>query len=182
MNKHSMQRAWLMASLLSLAGMAHAVPLEIPEHLNVISLNGEEQSSSLFIRTSRLELPMGMISLKVIYRDLIESDRDDSHETVRSEPVTLHFEAVNSDEPYKLIAPRPDNLEDAHVFARKPSIHISHHQQTVQLVEPVYISSSSPSSSAQAPSPSQAASMLDYWWQQADSETRATFLKKVSTQ
>lgn len=178
--------------LLSITPFAFSVSsaeLKVPEHIQLLNLNGEKQSIQLFIRNRDYPLSPGINALRVRYRDLIESADDDSHDTIKSDEVVIHFEAKGDENLiYRLVAPRPETTDEAYAFAKKPSFQIYQASELIPQVKPTFVAPPTPSL---PPQPklvdgaqnqavnNKAAEMLEYWWQQADDETRATFLKKV---
>lgn len=170
------------AGLLLLQGALQAATLQLPEHIQVISVNGEKQGFNLFMTTSEVELPAGIVALKVRYKDLIESDFDDSHETVRSEDQALYFKVSSEASAlYQITSARPDTPDAAHQFAKKPNFSILYQGTEVPLLEPQYRALEPELSATDAAEKaSKAGKMLHFWWQQADKQTRSEFLKKVS--
>lgn len=166
-------------------GFSQAASLETPEHLQVTAINGEKQSIQFMIRSRNYKLPEGLVSLKLKYRDLIESDDDDSHDTIKSDTIEIHFEANSqSSFPYVLVAERPDNTKDAYAFARKPLIQVTQNGKPVPLLQPTYTAKQPQSQSTRSQEATEAdqervETMLNHWWQKASDETRAAFLKKV---
>lgn len=176
-------------------GLANAANLSVPEHLQVVTINGEEQQWYLLMDKEDYQLKQGINSISVRYRDLIESDYDDTHQTVTSEPVSLTFSAEQG-QTYTLTAPRPENEADAQAFAKKPQITITQQDQQVALLKPIYTAvaqaapttatehpvkpATDPSAADQAQTP--AGQMLRYWWQQADPATRQAFLDELAGQ
>ncbi|MBD1388415.1 DUF2057 domain-containing protein [Neiella sp. HB171785] len=179
-----------------------AASLAVPEHLQIVTLNGEKQTWYLLMDNENYPLNEGINTITVRYRDLLESDYDDTHQTVTSEPVSLTFHAESQGQ-YQLTAERPQNESAAVAFAKKPTIKVATVSgQNVALLKPVYAPraaapttatdhvSATPiaaapnnaAAAANSASSTTAGQMLRYWWQQADPATRQAFLSEVSEQ
>ncbi|MBW8190916.1 DUF2057 domain-containing protein [Neiella marina] len=181
-----------------LANVAHAANLSVPEHLQIVTINGEKQQWYLLMDKDDYPLNEGINTISVRYRDLIESDYDDTHQTVTSEPVQLTFNAV-SGQTYTLTAARPESEDAASAFAKKPKIDVTQQGQHIELLKPIYTAASraAPITATEHPVSRQiqqtqatpppntaatAAKMLRYWWQQADPATQQAFLNEVESQ
>ncbi|GGA87177.1 hypothetical protein GCM10011369_31570 [Neiella marina] len=188
---------WLVTQSVCFAGS-----IAVPEHLQIITLNGEKQTWYLLMDKEDYPLNEGINTLTVRYRDLLESDYDDTHQTITSEPVSLTFNAIANGQ-YSLQSSRPLTESEALAFAKKPTITIiSNEGQQVALLKPTYTAAkaapttatdhfttdtqanqaqAAPHNTSASPS-NTAGQMLRYWWQQADPATRQAFLTEVSEQ
>ena len=164
----------LLATSLAFIFNASAATLESPEHIQVLSINGESQGFNFFSKNRKFELPKGVISLKVKYKDLIDEHLGDGHATIKSDEVTLHFEVQNINDTYQLKSERPSSIEKAQKYAKKPNIEIFMQNKKVELLKPQY-------QPVDPETEDKAAKMLNYWWEQADEQTKRDFLKKIAT-
>lgn len=100
------------------AAFAGQGSLVVPEHFEIISINGE-QFGGLLTEKHRSVLAAGEHIIEVQYFDLLDDDDSDSHTKVRStaQAFNLHVEAGHH---YQLEAERPYDVDDARVFAAHP--------------------------------------------------------------
>lgn len=196
-------RPLALALLLTSPLTTHAAKLIVPETLVVTNINGEEQGYKLLARESTLNLKPGAHRIEIKYRELFEED-DGSNTTISSDPVMLGFN-IDSDETYYIRIKRPLDSESAARFAKQPAFSIvdeqgkqlPHSQLTTEQqksnwlatlgftsqsgpIEPVAdatneLATPVESSAQLSESQQMALDMLNYWWQKADSETRAAF-------
>ena len=103
-------------SLASFTSMAASV--SFPESLEVIGVNGLNNVDSRY-----LQLDNGQNLIELQYRDLFESNADDSS-WVRSEPLYLYIDLETAAN-YKAITPRILSEEDAYQFINSPFIKLT---------------------------------------------------------
>lgn len=105
--------------VLSLASfISSAASVSFPESIEVLAVNGLSKVDSRY-----LELNDGQNLIEVQYRDLFESNAEDSN-WVRSEPLYLYVDfdtAAN----YKAITPSIQSEEDAYQFIDNPMIKLT---------------------------------------------------------
>lgn len=108
----------LVTLFLAPAAFAGQGTLVLPEHFEIISINGE-QFGGLLTEKHRSTLAVGEHIIEVQYFDLLDDDDSDSHTKVRStaQAFSLHVEAGHH---YQLEATRPYDVDEAQAFAAHP--------------------------------------------------------------
>ncbi|GHF93081.1 DUF2057 family protein [Thalassotalea marina] len=170
----------------------------IPENITVISINGEEQGFNLFNRQTKFAINVGANVMQVRYEELFEDIENDDHVTIKSKPFMIAFE-VKGNTSLKLIVPRMLDETVARKFAKNPNVTIetttgeqllTKQNKMVDLIAKEQIkaleqnttttlSKKQHSESIQQTDATMALDMLNYWWQQANKEQRAIFLKRI---
>lgn len=199
-----LRRIMMTVLLMSHIGLASAAAsLELPEHLELLSINGLSTSGNLLNRTRSYTLPDGEAVLELRYADLVEAEIGDSHSNYRSQPVAIRFHAEDKRR-YALRAERPLTESAARKFAAAPTMRVESldgkpapSQQFVDHVDlkngvlsaltrtvapqaiAVTPAKETGPASGQAERSSLAGQNLWYWWQQADEPTRRRFLEQV---
>jgi uncharacterized protein YccT (UPF0319 family) len=103
-------------SLASFTSMAASV--SFPESLEILGVNGLNKVDSRY-----LQLENGQNLIELQYRDLFESNADDSN-WVRSEPLYLYIDLKTAAN-YKAITPSILSEEDAYQFIDSPYIKLT---------------------------------------------------------
>ncbi|ACJ31434.1 Conserved hypothetical protein [Shewanella piezotolerans WP3] len=103
-------------SIASFSSMAASV--SFPESLEVIGVNGLNNVDSRY-----LQLENGQNLIELQYRDLFESNAEDSS-WVRSEPLYLYIDLQTAAN-YKAITPKILSEEDAYQFINSPYIKLT---------------------------------------------------------
>ncbi|QQX80603.1 DUF2057 family protein [Shewanella sp. KX20019] len=103
-------------SLASFTSMAASV--SFPESLEVLGVNGLNSVDGRY-----LQLDNGQNLIELQYRDLFESNADDSN-WVRSEPLYLYID-LKTAENYKAVTPSILSEEDAYQFIDSPYIKLT---------------------------------------------------------
>ncbi|MCM2679818.1 DUF2057 family protein [Echinimonas agarilytica] len=183
--KHAKRTLFNLVGIFLIASTATNVwanQLNTPEHIEVLTINNEKQSWYLFQDSRAIELPLGVVKLEVRYKDLIEDDNDDTHQTITSSKITMTFE-TRPNEVYQLKAKRPETEKEARQFAKKPVITIHSSAGVVEELNPVYIPTANvvvETPKSEPPTNDVSAKMLRYWWSQADETTKAEFIREIS--
>lgn len=179
--------------------------LTIPENFQLLKVNGQEYTSSLFAKEFQLELASGKHVLLLRYKEMFEDDDNDDHTTIKSPPFLLMFDIYK--EPLQIKSVRFIDDSAARAYAKKPtvvlentlkvkvaskSMLLSEFEQNqyraaltkVQTKQVELISTSTPESKQSSPPPmnleqsSRASEMLNYWWQQATVHEQQQFIKQ----
>ncbi|TQF72464.1 DUF2057 domain-containing protein [Pseudoalteromonas luteoviolacea] len=176
------------------SGISVSGEVNFPEELLPLQVNDKEIEHSFFNKVRTLDLPAGTHRIKVKYSDLFELDYDE-HEVVDSDPFWVEVEL--QDEDYQVRFEAIDDVEQARLFAKSPTIWFQAEQgqavstkpvtqQTSKPITPVKVAvthnTASPvTSSKPAPTAGQpdAVAMLEFWWQQASPQQRAAFLEAI---
>lgn len=182
-------------------GPAYGATIKFNEELLPLQLGSEVVEHSLFSKVTELEVTPGTYAIKLQYTDLYELDYDE-HEVVESDTFWIEVHVIH-DGVYQVTFDRAEDVEQAKIFAQKPQIKIisprgevlsrqsDEHSSSVNTV-PQQPQISAPSAqstevrpitssmSVKSASLPDAATMLDFWWQQASSEQRSAFLRKVN--
>lgn len=104
---------------LSIASFAsQATSVSFPESIEVLAVNGLSNVDSRY-----LELDLGQNLIEVQYRDLFETNAEDSN-WVRSEPLYLYIDLETAAN-YKAFTPNIVSEEDAYLFIDNPTIKLN---------------------------------------------------------
>lgn len=103
---------------------SYAATINFSEEIIPLEVNNKKIEKSFFSRTSKIEIQPGSHKLKIQYQDLYEIDYDD-HETIESETFWIVVDIENNEDEYLLSIPRPDDLESAKLFIKKPYVELS---------------------------------------------------------
>lgn len=99
------------------------VTLDIPEVIQVLSIDGKEQNSTFFgSRNHKQTLTSGEHILSVRYSQLFNLTADE-HDIIKSKPLAIRFVAETGKN-YQLIADAPKRYEAAKEFAKNPTIRL----------------------------------------------------------
>lgn len=99
------------------------VTLDIPEIIQILSIDGKEQNSTFFgSRDRKQQLTAGEHVLSVRYSQLFNLTADE-HDIIKSKPLALRFVAETGKN-YQLIADAPKRYEAAKEFAKNPTIRL----------------------------------------------------------
>lgn len=187
------------------ASSTWAAGLQVPEHIELLSINGQTTGGNLLSRSREYTVPDGDVVLELRYADLVPADVGDSHSNYRSEPVALRFSAEEKQR-YRVQAERPESESAAREFAANPRIRVENVAGS-KAVEQQFVNNVDLKNgvltvlarrSATKPAPAQSAATeqpktvsrtsgdadlvgqnLWYWWQQADEPTRRAFLQQI---
>ncbi len=103
--------------------VAEVAVLELPEELQLLAVDGREQSSYLLgSRQQVVHILPGERVLTLRYVELFQLSAND-HEVVRSRPVALRFEA-KAGQRYAFRYAKPGKVEAAREFAKAPSLEL----------------------------------------------------------
>lgn len=179
------------------------ITLQVPEHLEVLSINGKEVKGNLMQQSRHYSLTAGETVLELRYNDIQEASIGDSHTTFRSNPVGIGF-TPEDNHYYLLHAPRPSNEAAAAIFNKNPKAVVLD-RATLNEVKQTFFdigaqkknellaaansatavttptaapTTIAPTASA-APNSEWVSQNLWYWWQQADEATRKQFLQRI---
>ncbi|PTQ89299.1 DUF2057 domain-containing protein [Agitococcus lubricus] len=94
--------------------------LDVPDMIQVLSIDGQEQSSFFGTRAMKLSLDAGEHVISVRYNQLFQLGSDD-HDIVKSKPMVLRFTAQANGQ-YQLITTPPKRYDAAKEFAKQPDI------------------------------------------------------------
>lgn len=97
---------------------SQAASVAFPESIEVLAVNGLSNVDSRY-----LELEQGQNLIEVQYRDLFETNAEDSN-WVRSEPLYLYIDLETAAN-YKAFTPRILSEEDAYLFIDNPTIKLN---------------------------------------------------------
>ena len=186
----------------TLMNTAYAEVVSFPQEILPLKVNDKTIEHSFFQPVDELELAPGSYRLQLKYSDLYDTGFDD-HEVIESEPfwVTLDVAAGQN---YELVFDRARSAAAAKLFAQSPVVRLrangqslaatmpsaapvaaSNSETAAPAVKPVSASvSAAPKAVSVAPATQgiSAASMLEFWWQQATPAERQAFLRKVQSQ
>lgn len=99
------------------------VTLDIPEIIQILSIDGKEQNSTFFgSRDRKQQLTAGEHVLSVRYSQLFNLTADE-HDIIKSKPLAIRFVAETGKN-YQLIADAPKRYEAAKEFAKNPTIRL----------------------------------------------------------
>ncbi|WP_394173209.1 DUF2057 domain-containing protein [Thalassotalea litorea] len=189
-------KAILCSVLVLLSLSATAAKLTIPDTLEVLVVDGEQQSQSFFTKATNLELEPGQHVVEIQYREMFEHDTEDHHETVRSEPFILMFN-VQADDVLRLAHQQQLDIEQARRFAKSPKVQLNNEngqalvvqqlsqkryqqdlqsmqQQRRQQVVKKSLSEDPGEFRHQGPD---TVEMLEYWWELATDAERQEFIR-----
>lgn len=192
----------LLSACASIAAIAD-ITLQVPEHLEVLSINGKEVKGNLMQQSRHYSLAVGETVVELRYNDIQEASIGDSHTTFRSNPVGIRFNTEDNHY-YLLHAPRPSNEAAAAIFNKTPKAVVLD-RATLNEVKQTFFdisaqkknellaaANSVSSVTTPAPAPTTIAPTatatpnsewisqnLWYWWQQADEATRKQFLRRI---
>ncbi|KAF7767663.1 hypothetical protein PCIT_a3723 [Pseudoalteromonas citrea] len=179
------------------------------EELLPLQVGSDVIEHSLFSNVTELTLAPGVYTVKLQYSDLYELEYDE-HEVVESDAFWVELNIMMEGE-YLITFERPDEVEEAKLFAKNPQVTIVSPDKNRQIADkrarfmqqayasqPVVAPSSRHSVNMADPkgaskdrvkhhkaAPIQgvmhpdAATMLEFWWDQASTEQRAAFLQKI---
>lgn len=193
--------ALISSLMITVSAIAADITLQIPEHFELLSINGKDVKGNLSQRAQHYTLGAGETLLELRYNDIQEASIGDSHTIFHSNPVGVRFTA-EANHSYALKAPRPDNEQQANLFSKNPQFNIidvatsvaipQQYLNSVDFKKGILAALSNAAAPAVveipvAPKSSAAASNTDlvsqnlwFWWQQADEATRKAFLKRIA--
>lgn len=191
----------LTASLLmSISIYAAEITLQVPEHFELLSINGKDVKGNFAQRAKHYTLSAGETLLELRYNDIQDSSIGDSHTVFRSNPVGVRFRAETNHR-YALKAPRPENEQQAATFTKNPLFSIidaatattvpQHYLNSVDFKKGILAALTNTATPAvvetpltpkpnPAGNPDLVSQNLWFWWQQADEATRKTFLQRIA--
>ena len=114
-----------LAATISLSVYAEdtTVTVDVPEIIQVLSIDGKEQNSTFFgTRQHKQSLPTGEHVLSVRYSQLFNLTADE-HDIIKSKPLAIRFIA-EAGKSYQLVANAPKRYEAAKEFAKNPDIRL----------------------------------------------------------
>ncbi|MDN3652738.1 DUF2057 family protein [Thalassotalea ponticola] len=179
----------------------HAQELVIPDNFNVIRVNNQAISGSLFMRDTKVSLQPGKNVIVLRYAQMFDGDLEDHHTTVRSEPFVISFE-VNQNTPLRFVHQQPLDINEARLYAKSPQLTLfdangeqitlliqsqSEHertlqQRTVDRRQKIIQQSIEQQPLSEATTTVNALPMLKYWWQRATFTEREAFLTYLEQQ
>lgn len=109
-------------ALLGFSAEAADGKLVLPEHFELVTVNGQPQGG-LLTGKHKVSLEAGQHIIEVEYNDLLEDDDSDSHTKLRSTAQAFNLE-VEAGHHYLLQAQRPDDVDAAQAFAANPVFRI----------------------------------------------------------
>ncbi len=180
----------LVGAVLILIGFqVNAAQIRFGEELVPLKLNNTQVEQSLFSKVTELEAAVGLHRVQLKYSDLYEVDYDD-HEVIESKPFWIQVEIKNERDDVFISIERPESVEEAKLFAKKPVAVIQNAQDKhVAKVVPEPMPALAPVTVNQPVKPLKQAAvdapvsqrpdplfMLEYWWQRASDEQKAAFL------
>ena len=187
----------LAVALALLPWSVDAATLDVPEFVEVQSINGAEINTGLLQRQRHYELPAGAVVVELRYNDVQAADVGDSHTNFRSAPVAVRFQA-EADGRYVVQGVQPASERAAVAFNAAPFFSVAEHGSPVALpqqffsavdlkrakvalppVIPIAGQVEAAPVSASATPAGLASQNLWFWWQQADAAARADFLKRI---
>ena len=178
--------------------------LTISKEFNIISVNGKAQTHNLSSNSSLLKLNSGLNKIAISYESIFKS-KAEHFETIKSNIFVVSF-YLPSDGRYRLLHLKQANLKAARMFIQDPQINIIDqqgknikskqffpasqsidliHQSTkknIEIQQPIRLVSKKPSNTNQEKNiPKEDAEvMLLFWWQQASTQQRESFLETIS--
>jgi len=185
---------------------SYSATLTIPENLQLLKVNGQEYSTSLFERKVQLDLAAGEHVLLLRYKEMYEDDDNDDHTTIKSSPFLLMFDIAN--EPLRITPISFPEESAARAFAKKPTVTLENmlavkvaskslllsdfeqHQYKAALALKQNILAATQSEKSAHLTPkhsaqkadviknSRAIEMLNYWWQQASEHEQQQFIEQ----
>lgn len=198
MKQVCMSVAMLMGLAVSQSSVAETI--YFPEELIPLQVDDKKIENSFFSSVDELELEPGTYRLQLKYSDLYDVGADD-HSVVKSEPFWVKL-TVAQGQDYDVVFKRAATVEAAELFAEAPVVRLQAKGKKLSEPMPSVAAASVPApekvivpaSAVIAPDPAQptapvspanagsvsAASMLDFWWQQASEQERQAFLQKVT--
>lgn len=118
---------FLMASCLAVASSYAFADVRIisPEELEIVAIN-DQQIKSSFIKAGQNEFKVDgnqQHQIYIRYTQFFNSPSSDEHEIVKSDIGIFNTPTLQDEQTYRLaIAQQPKTLEDAQLFAQKPSV------------------------------------------------------------
>lgn len=193
--------------LLIFSSLIFANVIYTPEHIKVLSVNGEKQTN-FFNPSHSFELNHGNNYLTLQYNELFEDYDNDDHVTVKSKPFNIRFNHSNK-QPLTLSTPKINDVDSARVYAKSPNVHINDesgnmialtihsqseylalnnkddlvnhekHKTPVDEVHSVTIAEKSQQKEKTIAPTTNALTMLNYWWEEADNQQKRAFIKSI---
>jgi len=114
-----------LAATISLSVYAEdtTVTVDVPEIIQVLSIDGKEQNSTFFgTRQHKQSISTGEHVLSVRYSQLFNLTADE-HDILKSKPLAIRFVA-EAGKSYQLVANAPKRYEAAKEFAKNPDIRL----------------------------------------------------------
>lgn len=186
--------------MIMVSAFAADISLQIPEHFELLSINGKDVKGNFAQRARHYTLNAGETLLELRYNDIQEASVGDSHTIFRSNPVGVRFSA-EANHNYALKAPRPESEQQAAIFTKSPQLSIidaatstAVPQQYLNSVDfkkgilaalsnttaPAIVETPVAPKSSPAGNTDLVSQNLWFWWQQADEATRKAFLKRIA--
>lgn len=106
----------------SLANTVMAAQLIVPEAYDVLSVNGVEQGMSL-MRKKEIALQPGQNVIVLEYDEIFDSEINDSHDSIRSQPYALVF-TISANQDLRLHSPGIKSREQAESYAKAPTFRV----------------------------------------------------------
>lgn len=169
-----------------------------------MSVNGKVHSQNLLSKTSLLELNSGLNKIAIAYQGNFKNTNGD-FEIIKSNIFIVSF-YLPSDDQYRLLHLRQANLSAAKKFAQNPIVNIISQQgesvkskhffpvsqstdvilqsttNDIEIQQPIRLESKKTSNRKQEKNTPKkdAEVMLLFWWQQANTQQRESFLETIS--
>ena len=191
-----------------LANTVMAAQLIVPEAFDVLSVNGVEQGMSL-MRKKAIALQPGQNVIVLEYDEIFDSEINDSHDSIRSQPYALVF-TIGANQDLRLHSPGIKSREQAESYAKAPTFRVetlsgprveyqafpakdlslATSQPLTTVAPPVTTPppgktprmpyvTESSSNSTNNPAQPDALQLLQFWWSQATPEQRQQFLQQI---
>ncbi|GAA5219321.1 DUF2057 domain-containing protein [Corallincola platygyrae] len=94
--------------------------VDIPEVIEVISVDGKDLGFRLLNQPESLTLAPGEHVLELRYKDLFEDD-EGAHAVIKSVPLYIRFAAIQNGE-FSITLDEPEDEEEAEKFAKNPKV------------------------------------------------------------
>ena len=176
-----------------------ATSFTVPQGFEILALNGETISNSVFSKKTHLTLEPGPQKIAVLYKATVRNDLGNGSTRVASAPLIISLLAQENEHYQLLSVSKIKRLSDAEAFIKDPQIKVQNAQgelasytmhlaktgdqgilgnlinnkenttKTVALLETI-------DKSDRAKNENNAQKMLHHWWDKADLETQKQFV------
>ncbi len=162
--------------------------LILPSDIAVVSVDGAEirnRGRLMGAAYKDLLLLPGTYQIELRYEDLWDHDQGDDYEKLKSELITVTFDAERTCE-YELVHPRPQSLSEAKAYAKSFNGTQVSFRMTKGPPPGLESPSQDPAPPPVSPSPEpelqSTVDLLKYWWTKASEEERETFRQWMGSQ
>ena len=148
--------------------------VEVPEHIDVLKINGRRIRGSIFGGVKKIEIPEGRTEMSVRFTQMYDTYQGDSHEEVISDKMTFVFVAQIGNH-YIVKCPNPETLKEAKKLMSSIKASLLE-RETGDKTEAVigYIEERRLEVIAKKPY-----AELKHWWNKATRTERENFLKWI---